>query len=244
MEEQFEKTYHDIEKKHFWFRSRRDYIISILKEFPRDIKILDIGSSSGILLNELVEIGFDVKNLYGVDISENAIRNCKLNGIENSFVMDAQNITLDEKFDVIIASDCLEHLKDDAKALNNWNSLLKKDGTLLVFVPAFMSLWSEHDVVNMHYRRYIKKELVTRLLNANFKIEKASYWNFFLFFPVYLYRSLSRLKSTNDKHQSGDLKEPSFFNHVLYLLIKFENLLLGYLNFTVGVSTFCIAKKQ
>lgn len=244
MEVEFEKTYHDIEKKHFWFRSRRDYIISLLKEYPKNIKILDIGSSSGILLNELVDLGFNVENLYGLDISENAIKNCKLNGIANSFVMDAQNITLDQKFDVIIASDCLEHLKDDAKALNNWNGLLKEDGTLLVFVPAFMSLWSEHDVVNMHYRRYIKKDLVKSLQDANFKIEKASYWNFFLFFPIYIYRGLSRLKSSNGNNNSGDLEQPSFFNNVLYLLIKFENTLLKHINFPVGVSTFCIAKKR
>lgn len=244
MEVEFEKTYHDIEKKHFWFRSRRDYIISLLKEYPKNIKILDIGSSSGILLNELVDLGFKVENLYGVDISENAIKNCKLNGIANSFVMDAQNITLDQKFDVIIASDCLEHLKDDAKALNNWNGLLKSDGTLLVFVPAFMSLWSEHDVVNMHYRRYVKKDLVKSLQDANFKIDKASYWNFFLFFPIYIYRWLSRLKSSKGNNNSGDLEQPSFFNHLLYSLIKFENTLLKHVNFPVGVSTFCIAKQR
>jgi predicted SAM-dependent methyltransferase len=73
--------------------------------------------------------------------------------------MDAQNITLDEKFDVIIASDCLEHLKEDEKALKNWYELLNKNGVAFIFVPAFMSLWSYHDEYNMHYRRYTNSEL-------------------------------------------------------------------------------------
>ena len=65
-------------------------ILQILKSSPRDSKILDIGCSSGVLLNDLIEIGFKKENLYGIDISEKAIYNCKQNGIKNSFVMDAQ----------------------------------------------------------------------------------------------------------------------------------------------------------
>src|SRR5690606_25684581 len=101
------------------------------------INILDIGCSSGILLRELKAQGFHVNKLYGIDISEEAIKNCRAGGIPNAFVMDAQAIDLQDKFDVIIASDCLEHLADDRKAINNWNWLLKPGGQLWVFVPAF-----------------------------------------------------------------------------------------------------------
>ena len=108
MKRSFEKQYHESEKKHFWFKSRRNYIIELLKNSPKNSKILDIGCSSGILLSELVEIGFDITNLYGIDISNYAIDNCKKNGLYNVFVMNAQNISIDNTFDFIIASDCLE----------------------------------------------------------------------------------------------------------------------------------------
>lgn len=245
MQEDFEKLYHDIEKKHFWFASRRSYIIGLLKTFPKNCKILDIGCSSGILLNEISALGFDKENLFGIDISEKAIINCKANGIKNSYVMDAQNIQLNTTFDIIIASDCLEHLENDNQALKNWHQLLSGNGTLMVFVPAFMSLWSNHDVVNMHYRRYTKDNLEEKLLGNGFLISKSSYWNFSLFIPVFIIRLLSRLSFLNSSttSHSGNLDKPSIFNILLLKIINLENRILKHINFPFGISTFCIAKK-
>lgn len=244
MEKDFEKLYHDLEKDHFWFKARRRYISSLLNNFNRNISILDIGCSSGILLKELTEVGFDVKNLYGVDISEKAISLCKENGLENTFVMDAQNITLEKKFDVIIASDCLEHLQDDSKALGNWYQLLKDSGVLFVFVPAFMALWSQHDVVNMHYRRYTRKNLRKKVIEKGFAIEKSSYWNFFLFIPTFLFRLFSKLSVSKKMSTYGNLEKPILFNNLLLHLIGFENKILKFINFPLGISTFCVAKKN
>jgi len=167
MEKDFEKKYHDVEINHWWFKSRRKYLIDLLKDAPKDSKILDIGCSSGIFLKDLEKLGFKTENLYGIDISEKAIQNCKANGIQHCFVMDAQNITIQESFDIIVASDCLEHLEDDKKALKNWKSLLKIGGEMYVFVPAFMSLWSYHDEINMHHRRYTNGELKSKITAEN-----------------------------------------------------------------------------
>ncbi|MFM9824814.1 class I SAM-dependent methyltransferase, partial [Flavobacterium sp.] len=177
MEVDYEKKYHEVESENWWFVSRRKYLLDLLKEVSRDNKIIDIGCSSGIFLKDLELLGFKTENLFGVDISEKAIANCKKNGIYNAFVMDAQNISLSEKFDIIIASDCLEHLEDDTKAIQNWKGLLKTGGMMYVFVPAFQSLWSVHDEVNRHFRRYTNKDLKSKLQNANLTILKSSYWN-------------------------------------------------------------------
>jgi len=244
MKDDFEKVYHEVEKTHFWFKSRRRYIINFLANFPKETSILDIGCSSGILLSELAESGFDIKNLYGVDISENAIHNCKRNGIPNSFVMNAQSIKLEKKFDVIVASDCLEHLENDSKALENWYEQLDKNGILIVFVPALMILWSEHDIVNMHFRRYTRKNLKKNLLAKNFIIEKSSYWNFLLFFPILIYRLISRIKVFKKQSPKGNLEKQRFFNPLLFSLINFENKLLSIINFPIGVSVFCVARKH
>lgn len=244
MQEDYENIYHEIERDHFWFKARRSYIHDLLKPYPKDIKILDIGCSSGILMQELIDMGFEPNNIFGVDISQSAIDNCKKNGLLNAFQMDAQEINLQEKFDVLIASDCLEHLEDDHKALKNWHGLLKPQGKLLVFVPAFMSLWSHHDVVNMHFRRYTRPELKGKLTAHQFVIEKSSYWNFSLFLPIYSFRQISKLKPAGNKKETGDMDKPSALNSLFYNLIKLENKTLQKINFPFGVSTFCIARKN
>lgn len=243
MKTEFEKKYHDLEKDHFWFKARRNYILQLLKKIPKDVKILDIGCSSGVLINDLLNIGFKAENLYGIDISPKAIHLCKKNGIQNSFVMDAQKISLSEKFDIILVSDCLEHLEKDQKVLDNWCDLMKPNGMAYIFVPAFMSLWSEHDEVNMHFRRYTKRELNTKLIKSDFEVIKSSYWNFFLFLPIFLFRFIGRLKENNKHKNTGNLEKIPLFNGLLFKLLKFENKLLDYFNFPFGLSVYCIAKK-
>ncbi len=242
MEIEYEKRYHEVETDNWWFVSRRRYLLDVLKNEPKDSKILDIGCSSGIFLKDLERLGFKMENLFGIDISEKAIENCKNNGIQNAFVMDAQKISLPEKFDIIVASDCLEHLEDDTEAIRNWSDLLKTGGMMCVFVPAFQSLWSTHDEVNMHFRRYTNKELKAKLINENLTILKSSYWNFFLFVPLYFFRKIDAFLSRNKKKE-GQIIDNKIANSILLKLLLFENILLKYVNFPVGVSTFCIAKK-
>jgi len=242
MKTDFEKVYHQIEKRHFWFVARRNYILKTLGKVDRNSKILDIGCSSGILLEELSQIGFKLENLYGIDISENAINNCKNAGFKNTFIMDAQSIDLNQKFDIIIASDCLEHLEDDEKALRNWNNLLKPNGLAYIFVPAFMSLWSEHDEANMHFRRYGRNELSDKLKNNGFEIIKASFWNFLLFMPIYIVRLISKIKPSKNS-KTGDLNKLPLFNKFLLSLLNFENRFHTHINFPFGVSSYVFAKK-
>ena len=243
MEIEYENKYHEVETRNWWFVSRRKYLLDLLKNAPRASKIIDIGCSSGIFLKDLEQLGFKNENLFGVDISEKAIANCKNNGIQNAFVMDAQNIILKEKFDIIIASDCLEHLQDDVKAINNWNELLKTGGKMYVFVPAFQSLWSYHDEVNRHFRRYTKSELTTKLSNAKLTVLKASYWNFTLFIPVFIFRKIT-LILPQSKKEEGQILGNKLVNALLLQLLLLENKLLQYSNFPFGVSTFCIVRKE
>lgn len=242
MEIEYEKRYHEVESENWWFVSRRRYLLDLLKNESKDCKVLDIGCSSGIFLNDLEQLEFKKENLFGIDISEKAIANCKKNGIQNAFVMDAQKISLSEKFDIIVASDCLEHLRDDTAAIKNWTTLLKTGGKLYVFVPAFQSLWSKHDEVNMHYRRYTNKELKSKLITENLTILKSSYWNFFLFIPLYFFRKIDAVVSRNKKKE-GQIIDGKITNSILLKLLLFENKLLKYINFPFGVSTFCIAEK-
>ncbi|MBK9336403.1 MAG: methyltransferase domain-containing protein [Lewinellaceae bacterium] len=248
MDKQYEKQYHELEKVHWWFVSRRRKVLSLLKATP-DKTYLDIGCSSGYLLQELIEKGADPANVYGVDISPEGIQECLNKGLKNTFVMDATHIDLRQNhFDYIIASDCLEHIEEDRTALQNWYSLLKPGGAIIVFVPAFLFLWSPHDVVNHHFRRYTNAELREKLRAAGFDVQRTGYWNFVLFFPIALFRFLRnglRKLGFGEKEATADLKPtPAPVNGLLKTLLGIENGLMEVVRFPFGVSTFCIARKQ
>ena len=244
MDKSYELKYHNLEDKYWWFVGHRDIIYKLIKNFDRNIKILEIGCASGSLLELLIVNGF--KNIYGIDISEEAIKLCKKKGIKNCHVMDAVNMKFkNEEFDLIIAADVLEHIKDHNIALNEWKRILKKNGKMIIFVPAFKFLWSDHDYINHHYRRYSKYELIKALNDSNFNIIRSSYWNFLLFFPVGLFRILKRGFGIRTKNKKKDqLYELNpFINKIFINLLKFENSLMIMLNFPIGISVFIMAKK-
>lgn len=243
MDKEYELKYHLNEEKNWWFVARRNAILAMVKDYNRDIKILDIGCAGGPLLKELMEAGF--KNVYGIDFSEAAIDLCKKRNLENVFVMDAHQPEFEgETFDLVIASDCLEHLKDDETALSQWNRILKKEGQAIIFVPAFQFLWSTHDEVNQHFRRYTKENLNKKIEHAGFNIIGSSYWNFFLFFPVTIIRTLQSAFKPKKNSASGQIAELNpVLNWFLIFFFKFENFIFKKIGFPFGVSVFSIAKK-
>ncbi len=243
MDKAYEQKYHSIEEQNWWFVSRRHTILSLLKDTPKDAHILDIGCSGGVLLLALKEAGFT--NVAGLDFSAEAVEQCKSKGLTDVYIMDAHFPDFeDEKFDLIISSDCLEHLEKDTIALSNWHRILKKGGQGIIFVPAYMSLWTEHDVINHHFRRYTRKELVAKSKAAGFKIKKASYWNFSLFFPTYIFRKLNNMSKKTDEQPKDHMENLNgFVNAVLKGLVKLENVFFKSTGFPVGVSTMVEVKK-
>ena len=186
MDKFFEVKYHKVEESNWWFKARRKMILSLLKDHKKS-RILDIGCASGALIRDLIRNGYS--DVCAVDISSEAVKLCKSSGLKNVHRMDASAMDFkDGEFDVIIASDILEHIKDDLHALKQWQRILKREGRLIVFVPTFDFLWSDHDTLNRHYRRYSKKRLVSVVRKAGFKIKRNSYWNFTLFLPIAIFR--------------------------------------------------------
>jgi SAM-dependent methyltransferase len=248
MNKGFEKTYHEVEAAHWWFVSRRSLVKDLVCHAApdRQAAILEIGCSGGPLMAQLRDCGY--ARLTGIDISPEAVGLCRERNLGDVRVMDAQQPDFPAaSFDVITASDVLEHLADAPRAVAAWHKLLRPGGTLMVFVPAFKFLWSGHDVVNHHFHRYRAAELAGLLRSAGFEIQRQGYWNFFLFLPVAIVRLAKRLFAGNsDKLPAGDLKAvPRALNFLLILLLRLENrLMLCGLNFPWGVSAAVIARKK
>jgi SAM-dependent methyltransferase len=245
MQNDFERKYHLLEEKHWWFVGRREIVIKLIKKyFPRrhDIKILEIGCSGGPLLNLLLSRGYSQST--GIDISKEAIALCKARGFKNVFLMDGANPHFaNEQFDVIIASDVLEHIQNDKRAVLGWQRNLKKGGFLICFVPALNILWSKHDEDNKHYRRYTKKDLEYLFKENGYNIIRSSYWNVALFLPILCYRFLVR--TLLNKSSTSQLRYGNNFSNILLIqLLRIENTLLSIgINYPIGVSVFVIAQK-
>lgn len=242
----FEKRYHFLEEKHWWFVGRREIILALVRKYYHDkkgIKILEIGCSGGPLLNSLVSQGYS--QIFGIDISKKAVQLSKARGFKNVFLMDGTKPDFDsEEFDLIIASDVLEHIRNDENAVKEWRRILKTEGIIICFVPALRTLWSKHDEDNEHLRRYTKKRLENIFVKNDFKIIRSSYWNIALFLPTLFYRLLLT-KTFFKKSLIHQLKESNYtVNYLLKRLLTIENFFLSIgANYPIGISVFAIAKK-
>ena len=242
----YEKLYHQIEKKHWWNCSRRDFIYKLIHANKTDkgIKILDIGCSTGVLIEGLYKL--TSAEIFGIDVSDNAINACHKRGLINTRVMNGEKLDFENStFDIVIASDCLEHIKDDQKALKEWYRVLKNQGKLIIIVPAFMALWSEQDNLSNHFRRYHRNELRLMLKKTGFKINRLSFWNNILFIPIFTIRIIFGLIKTETKMEYNQLQLSNpFINRILMRLLIIENKILMKTNLPVGVSLFAICQKR
>lgn len=246
----YEAKYHQLEEENWWFASRRDAVYDLLAglRLPPTAAILEIGCSGGPLMQRLRAAGYT--DVTGIDVSAPAIELAHARGVANASVMDGAALEFaDARFDLVVASDVLEHIEDEAQALREWTRVLKPGGQLLVFVPAHAYLWSEHDVVNHHFRRYSRQGLVAALRRAGLRPERSSFWNAALYFPAAALRLGRRLVSgpvspIKSPGSTGDLRRFSGpANSLLLLWVKAENRVLRLFDLPLGVSVFALARK-
>ena len=131
-------------KNHWWFEGRKLILSRILKKYSNKKKIiLDYGCGVGINLDVLSKFG----KVFYYDKSRLAINYVKKNYSKKKFFKNINKLyKYKKKFDLIVATDVIEHIKNDKKEIIKISNLLKKDGYILITVPAFQSLFSSKDI--------------------------------------------------------------------------------------------------
>ncbi len=230
----------ELEDQHWWFVARRSILSHLIHSLnlPTTCRILDVGCGSGGNLPMLVKHG----SVWGMEYSDGAREQAVSRGlatIESGHLPDLVPFT-DLQFDLITMLDVLEHLNGDVDSLKALGPRLKPGGWILLTVPAYQFLWSQHDVLNHHKRRYNASHLKQVVQAAQFNIRYISYFNSFLFPIVLTIRLLQKVMGRQD---TDDLVMPSpLVNRSLRSIFEFEKHLLRPFSFPCGVSLVLLAQ--
>jgi SAM-dependent methyltransferase len=143
------------------------------------------------------------------------------------------------KFDLIAMLDVLEHIDDDVNSLAALRERMAEGGRILITVPALPWLWSKHDEVHHHKRRYTRKSLNRALEKAGLAPVKTGYFNTLLFPLAVIQRMAQRLLGTEN---SVDELPPSWMNALFTAAFGLERTLVGKLPMPIGLSLFAVAE--
>jgi SAM-dependent methyltransferase len=234
---------YQVEETHWWYVGRRRIIQSLVQKICNtldkpDPRILDVGCGTGANLKMLATCG----RAEGVDISPQAVEFCRQRGLDSVKLGAIEHLPYEsDSFELVTALDVIEHLDDDVAGLREMRRVLRRDGRLLLFVPAFMFLWGVQDDVSNHRRRYTLPRLLSAVKEAGFSVESASYANISFFLPVLVVRSVMRWLSLRADTEYGINISP--MNGPFSWLFAAERFVLNRWKIPFGVSAVCIARR-
>jgi SAM-dependent methyltransferase len=227
---------------HWWYRARRDILTDFLVregELPAGARILEIGCGTGHNLPMLAKFG-SVEAIE-IDPAAREIASQRLGQPVGSAPLPALTGVERGAYDLIAVLDVVEHIEDDVAALKAMAECLKPGGKILITVPAHQWMWSAHDTVNHHHRRYSKATLAKAIAAAGLKSRKLGYFNSLLFPLAAASRIAGRLRGKDD---SDDSPPPKLVNSVFETIFRFERHLVGRVPLTPGVSIVTLASPK
>lgn len=237
MKNEVYKRHIDNFSKHWWFQARKEIIREIIdNKIKKKIDILDFGSGSGVNINMLSKFGFI--NIYE---PHSDTKNYLKHKYKNKNKFKILDKIKNQKFDLIILADVLEHIKKDKKVIEKLSNNLKHNGQILITVPAYQFLFSMKDITLGHYRRYNKTQILK--LFQKFKIIKLTYFNFFLFTPISFLILFFKLFKINfiDKVESAPNQ---YINKTLFHIFSIERKIIKILDLPFGLSLLGLFKKK
>ena len=237
------KKMFEFEDKHFWFVAREKICQSLIDDIIYNSsvgRILDYGCGTGKLVEKLQKL-YQNKEIYGVDIFNKVLSIAQKRKIANIIDLKKRHPPKNY-FDLILCLDVLEHVKDDLALLRHLKTLLRKNGKLLLTVPAYNFLWSGEDYVSNHIRRYTRVKLKKKISQSGFRIKKISYFNTFLFFPLIAVLLTKRIFQPRTMYLSDIQNIPESLNKILTRIFVSEKYFLKFASFPFGASIIVVAE--
>jgi SAM-dependent methyltransferase len=229
----------ELDQRHWWYVARREVIAALIRNDvrpPANARVLEIGCGTGHNLAMLSEFGH--VDALELDDEARAVAEKRLGRKVMSAPLPGLSGVPQKHYDLIGAFDVVEHIEDDRAALASIAERLKPGSKLVLTVPAHQWMWSAHDVVNHHKRRYSKQGLRRLLEESPLKLDTIGYFNSLLFPVAVAERLSSKLRGKDD----ADLTlPPAPLNTVLERIFAAERHLVGRLPLPPGLSLFAVA---
>jgi SAM-dependent methyltransferase len=239
MERVVYETMAELDQRHWWYRARRQVIAALIRRLvrpPVQARILEIGCGTGHNLAMLGQFG----HVDALELDEEArsVAEQRLGRSVMSAPLPEIAGVADRHYDLVGAFDVIEHIDDDHAALQSIADKIKPGGKLVMTVPAHQWMWSAHDVVNHHKRRYSKASLGKLVEGSPLRLERIGYFNSLLF-PVAV---AERLASKARGKDEADLTlPPAPLNAALERAFAAERHLIGRVPLPPGLSLFAVA---
>lgn len=228
------------EDRHWWFEGRRRILASVLHglRLPPDARILEAGCGNGANLSLLARFG----TVSAFEPFDDDRRRAEARGSAHVLhgSLPGQVPFRDERFDVVLALDVIEHVEDDRASLRELAHRLTPGGHLVVTVPAHPFLWSRHDVRNGHHRRYTTRSLLRVVRAAGLQPVRWSHFNFLLFPIVAAVRIAGRHVGADG---AGTSVPPAVVNDALTTIFGLERRLIPHVGWPYGVSLLVVARQ-
>lgn len=225
---------------HWWYRARRDILADYLSregKLPKHARILEIGCGTGHNLPMLAQFG--TVDAIEIDPAARGIASQRLGKPVGEAPLPGLPGVPDSHYDLIAVLDVVEHIEDDVAALRAMRARLAPGGKILITVPAHQWMWSAHDVVNHHHRRYSKATLEKAIEAAGLRPRKLGYFNSLLFPLAAGARLAGRITGRDD---SDDSPPPPLVNKLFEGIFRLERHLIGRLPMPPGVSIVTLAE--
>jgi SAM-dependent methyltransferase len=229
----------ELDDRHWWYRGRRKIIADLIRreaQLPKDAHILEIGCGTGHNLAMLS--GFGHVEALELDDEARALSEKRLGRRVMSSPLPELAEVPERHYHLIGAFDVIEHIEDDKAAVASVATKLRPGGRFIMTVPAHQWMWSAHDVVNHHQRRYSKAALKRLLDQSPLRLEAIGYFNSLLFPVAVAERMASKVRGKDD----ADLSlPPKPLNSALERVFAAERYLIGRVPLPPGLSLFAVA---
>lgn len=227
---------------HWWYVARRDILADYIDRYvkpPKGARILEIGCGTG---HNLPMLGaFGEVDAIEIDPAAGAIASKRLGKPVGSAPLPELAGVAEGQYDLIAVLDVIEHIDDDVAALKAMATRLKPGGKILIAVPAHQWMWSAHDVVNHHKRRYSKATLSAALREAGLRWNKLRWFNSLLFPAAVAARVAGKLTGKDDSDDSPPARP---LNWAFEKIFGLERHLLGRVPLPPGLSLIVVAEPK